>query len=243
MEIKKFMGLDFSSEKCAWALVERRTDEELMTREYVLSSFSSFSFDDYDKKTHGTNINGYKVMHTNLMLLGLLNNIIPDFIFFEEIFAQTVTGYKTLSKIQGAAELACFQHNIHLPIIYSYAKEVRAHYGLNVHKKTYMKGLNADLICEKHYQLQLKTLEARSSKVDDAKKIKLHQKIFSKPATYLAKEYDVYKKQVVVDFVNAKFGLTLSYADNDLADAILNGYHLARVTDFVEEPKKSRKKK
>lgn len=249
-----FLGLDFSSSCCAWSVMRRVINSE-QPDSCSLSIYGKgiFSFDAYDKKEHGRNEIGYKMHVVSENLREVLLKYEPDVIFFEEIFAQTTTGYKTLSKIQGMAERECFLYSMRIKcnpvLVYAYASEVRACYNLNVHKKKYMLQFDEKEICNRYYEAQVKALQERSKKPpSDARIMSIFTKVFSKPKIYLSKAYDEYKKQVVIDFVNSRFNLNLTYADNDLADSLLNCYFIAQcspasdIQKFFDDEAKNKKK-
>ncbi|MDD4292243.1 MAG: crossover junction endodeoxyribonuclease RuvC, partial [Clostridia bacterium] len=164
MKTEIFLGLDFSSKCCGYAVLKRDKSPDATFVNVV--EIGDFIFDEPPKNLEI--VDGYKVRKVFEETTEMLIKFKPDAVLIEEIFAQTVSGYKMLSKVQGAIEAAIYTYNHVMaavkPVktIYRSAVQIRACYSLNTHKKSYIDSLSVPAICDVNYTQQVAILEARS---------------------------------------------------------------------------------
>lgn len=227
----KCLGLDYSGAVCAWACVE---DGRLI-------SYGSFGFDDLNcipTKKDGAVLN--KIYRQTLDILIKLQ---PDAVLLEDIFSQSVLGYKKLAKVQGAVQVAMARYEIDIPLIMKLASAIRSPYHLSLYKPEFMEHIDMNKLLSRKFR-------ERVSELKQPKKIKLswYRKAYKFVKKYIKAyadtEFDIAKKMRIIDFVNGLYGLQLTYAENDTADAILNSFYLYQVrAGIIREAVKLKKKR
>ncbi len=123
------LGLDYSSAKCGWAVIDLETNA---------LNYNSFSFEDYKKEVHGPNYWGYLLNKIRTETLKILQQYNVGIILMEEIFDRKMQGggFKTLARAWSAAELVVYEFNPNAVLKYKYASTVRSPYNLSISKKT-----------------------------------------------------------------------------------------------------------
>lgn len=226
----KYLGLDYSGAVCAWGCVE---DGKLI-------SYGSFDF--LDIKTTPAKHEGTILMKIYKQTLDLLIKLEPDFVLLEDIFAQNVIGYKKLSKVHGAVMVAMSRYEKEIPITLRWASEVRAPYSLSLYKPDFIKSVDQNKLLTREFR-------ARVAELKKPKKLKLSwfRKVYQFAKKYLKNstefEFEKAKKGKVINFVNAIYGLSLEFVDNDIADAVLLAHYLYELYTGKIIPKAKIKKK
>lgn len=228
----KYLGLDYSGAVCAWSCIE---DGKLI-------SYGSFDFSDI--KTIPSKYEGAVLLKIYRQTLDLLIKLQPDYVLLEDIFAQSVIGYKKLAKVQGAVAVAMARYENEIPIMFKYASEVRAPYDLTLYKPDFMKAIDTNKLLSREFR-------ARVAELKKPKKIKLswYRKAYKFAKKYLKNatedEFEKAKKGKVISFVNTMYGLSLTYVDNDIADSLLLAHYLYQLKTgmIIPPPKKKKKRK
>lgn len=234
--MNRFLGLDYSSTHCAWACLDENGQ---------LLSYGDFTFEDISDKI--PNRIGAILNKVRRETINIISKLQPTHLFIEDIYAQTITGYKTLSKIQGVVEAVCYSYP-EIEIMYRNALEVRGFYKLILTKKPFVAKYGDANIAKK---IITKYFRIAAAKLKPQKKFKLDRyrriwkRIKKSLKHYLIKEFDYYKKKIVIDYVNKKYNLKLEYDDNDTSDALVNATWLYDYSRGIipKKLKKKRKKK
>lgn len=154
-------------------------------------------------KPKDINYEGKKLALLEQAVIDLITKLNPTIIGCEDIFCKSVTGYKNLSKLQGIIQKVIYKLYPEKEVIKYIARTVRARYKLNVDKGTNL--------TERFPSINFEAYK------DIKPKVKLQ-------------EYAV--KIVVIDYVNNKFNKTLTFKENDEADAILGALYVYETTDW-----------
>ncbi|HNQ20633.1 MAG TPA: hypothetical protein PKI46_06200 [Bacteroidales bacterium] len=185
----------------------------------------------------------------NQWIKDIVYKVNPDIIGIEDIFSQSVTGYKKLAKLQAIAELVCYNYNKQEPI-FAIAKSIRKHFGLNIDKvltekaynkkyknkpKTpyseYLKNENHYYNKFKHIDFNTKHLRIVNGELVDIRTkrtVLITKKGKIKTKGKLISEFDYAKKIVIVDYINRNYNTNFNYNDNDIVDAILGSLFLSK---------------
>lgn len=191
---------------------------------------------------------GESLFKLKVWLTDIIHKINTTNIGIEDIFSQSITGYKKLAKIQGIAELVCYNYNKSSPL-FANASAIRKYFKLNIQKvlteKQYNKKISKKknnvktyweyLKDENHYYNKFKAIDFNvdcyriiDGKLVDTRKIK-KVKISStgniKSIGSKINQFDFAKKIVIIDFINRTFKTNFDYNDNDICDAILGAYY------------------
>lgn len=227
----KCLGLDYSGAVCAWACIE---DGRLI-------SYGSFGFDDLQcvpTKKDGTVLN--KIYRQTLDLLIKLQ---PDAVLLEDIFSQSVLGYKKLSKVQGAVQVAVARYESDIPLVMKLASEIRAPYNLSLYKPEFMKMIDMRKLLSRKFRERVAELK-RPKKVKLSWYRKSYMFVKKYLKAYADTEFDIAKKMRIIDFVNGLYDLQLTYVENDIGDSILLAYYLYQLrAGIIRETVKKKKKR
>lgn len=245
--MKKYLGLDFSGACCAWSFMVNEGFEFDNTLRLI--SYGSFDFKEIEERHKNDKtwiIEGHILNKIKSEVSSLLSKLEPDIILLEDIFAQSVTGYKRLSKVQGAVLQALASNRLICPntqLIMKLASEVRAPYKLSLYKPHFMESLDRNKLQSKLFRERIASL-----KQPKKKKLSWYRKAWKFVKKYFKNavehEFDLAKKNIIIEFVNNRFGLKLDYADNDIADAILLSYYIGQLDlGVIVAPKKVKKKR
>jgi hypothetical protein len=230
----RYLFFDLSEKCSAYALI-------------VDGKITSYNSQTMLSKVFGESL--YKLYHWIKDVIFKTN---PDVIGVEDIFSQSITSYKKLSKLQAIAELICYNYNKETPI-FANASAIRKHFGLNIEpvlseKQFYKKIKKAKKVKysnyedylkdEKHYFNKFKHIDFDTShyKIIDGEvvDIRKYKKVnISKKGNISVKgskisSFDYAKKIVIIDYINRLYGFKFTYQDNDLCDALLGCYFLSK---------------
>lgn len=230
----RYLFFDLSEKCSAYALI-------------VDGKITSYNSQTMVSKIFGESL--YKLYHWMKDIIFKTN---PDIIGVEDIFSQSVTAYKKLSKLQAIAELVCYNYNKETPI-FANASTIRKHFGLNIEKvlseKQFYKKIKKAkkvkynnyedyLKDENHYFNRFKHIDFDTSyyRIIDGEVIdtRKHRKVkISKKGNISIKgskisEFDYAKKIVIVDYIKRIYGIDFNYGDNDVCDAFLGALYLSK---------------
>ena len=243
----KYLFFDLSETNTGYSILET-TNNKIKIIDFGAKSFTGFD------------CMGEELTEMNKFFIDLLVRIKPDVIGIEDIFSQSIKGYKKLAKIQGICEKACYNYNKAIPII-ALASKIRKTFGLvignrilseiqyNKKKKKipYKVYLEKTLENPTNYRNKFKHIDFtesqylyyRNNLLYDIRKQEDRNRLTK---TYkngnqalLGKpldEYDYAKKIVVVLYINKELKTEFTYAENDICDSLLGGLFLIRTVEI-----------
>lgn len=237
----KYLFFDLSTSLSAFALFENER----------LIDFNGKSFKDFE-------CDGQMLKEFEIWIADIIYRSNADIIGAEDIFSQSVTGYKILSKLQGIFEKICYNYNKCIPMLIN-ASEIRKQFDLNIgnrimteqeyikktkkqkNKKSYQEYLKSPnnyrnkfkdtdfTVCQNYYIKDNILYDIRKDKKKLLRKFKNGK---TKITGSKLNEFDYAKKIVVVNFINKELKLDFCYTDNDYCDALLGGLYLIRKVEI-----------